>query len=699
VSVRSWCWILLAVSLGCTRAPGTAVQAIDGEPRTLRPERYLRQLALDLTGAPPSDEATGAVLSTGEVTEAQIDAMLASEGFLRRVRRWHAELLWPTFGTVTVRSGVALVLVQPGGRIEPGKSNPERILEVLDRRSDEDVCPPEGTEAHLTAAVCCTARRPDHPACCLVRNALYNPDDPACLAKARALPGVFGLSPTAGDRALRGGDGSLGCNDRVEYPPPRVPSDDPRFLHDPDGRPYYLSPRTGLRRYYYDDRGLPLPYDDAESCPAYCRAVSPSGPMGAWTPRDFVAKRRTVLGEVRLGDHPDARCPAGYTEVANRCDNGVDERPSRAVEHRREGYRLQQPWWSRGHRVKVCAYDAQERTQTVPGGAPCRPGRTFENSCGCGPEGQACTPSSGVNEFRSRTEARLRASLEDEPLRLITDVVSRGEDYTHIFTTRRALADGALTYLYRAQAEVFEPLLLTAPAPPAALPAPQGWLDETWRSYERSPQHSGVLTMPVYLARFPTRRARVNRFRTAFLCRPFEAEGPPPAGDDACHQEPDLSRRCGCQRCHAALDPLGVFFGRWREHNVNFLPASEFPVFDPRCASCQPGVNCLSHCVFYVTAPESPQRGAFEALQYRTPDEAPRLDAGPAALVADGLAAGALQACTVETLWRQLLRRAPTETERRRTLPALVQTFEASGRDYRALVRAVVTAPAYRRLD
>ncbi|MBI5516727.1 MAG: hypothetical protein HY909_23280 [Deltaproteobacteria bacterium] len=689
----------LALVLGCTQSASQSVHASTAEPATLTPERYLRQLALDLTGAPPSDAMTDEVLAQGAVSDAQVEALLRSEGFLQRVRRWHQELLWPTFGTAVLRAGVGLVLVQPGGQQRPGFTNPERVLEVLDRRTDGGSCPAAGSEAHLTEASCCTAEDPGHPACCLVRNRTYNPDDPACLAKARALPAIFAPGPTAGDRTVRGGDGSLGCNDRVEYPPPRVPMDDARFLHDTDGRPYYLSARSGQRRYYYDDRGVPLPYDDAVSCPGYCRALVGSGPAGAFTARDFVARTRVVGGVALPGDHPEARCPEGFAEVANRCDNGVDDRPSRAVEHRREGYRLQRTWWSRGHWVKVCAYDAQERTRSLHNGEPCRPGRYTENTCGCGPEGRACTPSTGVLTEPSGTERRLRESLADEPLQLIADVVARGEDYSTVFVTRRSLADGPLTYLYREQAEVFETLLLNAPAAPEELPRATSWEDETWRPYLRAEHHSGVLTMPVYLARFPTRRARVNRFRTAFLCRPFEADGPTPAADDGCHREPDLSRRCGCQRCHAALEPLGAFFGRWAENGLNHLSAREYPAFDPACATCVAGVSCASRCTYYVTDPASPQRGMFEPLQYRTAAETANLDQGPAALVADAVAAGALQRCTVETLWRQLLRRPPSENERRRTLPDLVARFEASGRNYRSLVRAVVTSPAYRRLD
>ena len=39
------------------------------------------------------------------------------------------------------------------------------------------------------------------------------------------------------------------------------------------------------------------------------------------------------------------------------------------------------------------------------------------------------------------------------------------------------------------------------------------------------------------------------------------------------------------------------------------------------------------------------------------------------------------------------------EPETQRVLPELVRQFEASHHNYRALVRTIVTAPAYRRID
>ncbi|MEQ1758911.1 MAG: efflux RND transporter periplasmic adaptor subunit, partial [Vicinamibacterales bacterium] len=45
---------------------------------------------------------------------------------------------------------------------------------------------------------------------------------------------------------------------------------------------------------------------------------------GAWAREDYAAKRRLVGAQWIEGDGPGYACPAGYTELANRCDNVVD---------------------------------------------------------------------------------------------------------------------------------------------------------------------------------------------------------------------------------------------------------------------------------------------------------------------------------------------------------------------------------------
>ena len=89
----------------------------------------------------------------------------------------------------------------------------------------------------------------------------------------------------------------------------------------------------------------------------------------------------------------------------------------------------------------------------------------------------------------------------------------------------------------------------------------------------------------------------------------------------------------------------------------------------------------------------------MEGYAGRSANDLCRIDEGPRALVRAALADGSLQSCAARTAWERLLNRPMRDAEVQTVLPALAGEFEASGRSYRALIRAVVRAPAYRRLD
>ncbi len=91
--------------------------------------------------------------------------------------------------------------------------------------------------------------------------------------------------------------------------------------------------------------------------------------------------------------------------------------------------------------------------------------------------------------------------------------------------------------------------------------------------------------------------------------------------------------------------------------------------------------------------------GTLLGYLYRDGDELSRIDQGPSALVANALSTGEMQACTVQTVWRRLVGRPMSTNETTTVLPTLVRGFEASHHNYRQLVRAVINAPAYRRID
>lgn len=700
--------LLLAAALGlagitCAPAPeetGAAAQASNGSqcaPADAEPTRLLRQLSLDLRGSPPTFEEIEAVQRAGAVTPEKIDEILRSEAFVATAARWHADLLWPNLDQFLIRVG--------GLRLTRGGTNPEVNIELLNTRTTEATCPTSGNGA-LTAVSCCTASNPTHPACCLTRNGAYNPDDPACVEKARRLGAVYTAGNGIGDRGLRGGTGSTGCDDNLEYPPPRVRTGEGTWLRDAAGKPFYVSPRTGQRRYYYDQDDVPLPYDDHAHCPNYCRRLTGSGRDGSFTSGDFRAKVLPA-GVTGVLDHPLATCPEGFTEVVNPCDNTVNGNLTDVDRRiRREGYRLVRPYWAPNHWVKSCAYEAQERTNSVFTNAPCSPGARTDASCGCGPNGLYCAPTQGYQSTLStQAERRVRGALNDEPLKIIASVIARDEDYYSAYTTRRSFITGALSTLYREQVTRVVGLGMSPPADPAAIPQVP-YTDDGWREYVRGPEHSGVLTTAAFLGRFPTWRSRINQFRTALLCRPFE----PPAGglpspEDVCNREPNLAARCGCQHCHSAIEPLAAYWGRWAERTSMYLDPVSFPAFDPNCAQCaNTGQFCTPRCrSFYVTqaidADGSRYAGTLFSALYRSGEEMGRMERGPGALVQEAISTGEMQSCTVRTAWRRLVGRPMNEPEVQRVLPELLRQFEANQHNYRALVRSIVTAPAYRRID
>ncbi len=690
--------VSLLLALRCvSREDRTAVSvgAISACPGgEASPPRYLRQLSLDLRGAPPTLAEYREVMALGHVPESMIDGFLNDPRFVERVKRWHAEMLWPSIAGFELHTGGHLVVVPPfGERLTVEGTNPERLVLILDQRTDEPTCPPADQPGHLTALSCCTAADPDHPACCLARNDVYNPDDPACVAKSKALPATFNFGSARGDTLLRGGIGYMGCDSALEYPPPTVAASDPRWPHDAQNRPYYTSPRTGTRRYYHDPNGVPLPYDDAARCPNYCRRLTGTGAAGTFLFADYAAKTRSVNGATVTGDGPGFVCPVDFpVEVRNPCDNVIADRPMRAVELRREGFRLTRPYWARGHWIKTCAYESQERAVSLTTGLQCSLARRDDALCGCGPEGAWCAPYTGDNAHPSLTLSRLRDAINREPLEIVASVVGRDEDYATVFTTRRGMANGPLAFMNRRQAERMGEIEFSPSAPPEALPDVP--LDDlTWHEYQRGPQHRGVLTTPVFLARFPTRRARVNRFRSVFLCRPFEpAPGStPPPPDHPCNREANLARRCGCNECHSIIEPLGAAWGRWSERGTRYFNPVDFPVRDLACRTCQSG-PCSARCRFYLG-------DTFEGFANRTNEEIRQVADGPSDLVNRALADGSFQSCTARTAWGRLLNRPMSAAETACVLPSLVRDFESHGRSYRALIRALVTSPAYRRID
>jgi len=73
---------------------------------------------------------------------------------------------------------------------------------------------------------------------------------------------------------------------------------------------------------------------------------------------------------------------------------------------------------------------------------------------------------------------------------------------------------------------------------------------------DRGPHAAGILTMPVFLAKYASRRARAAAVYGAFLCKSFVSDHV----DLKPSVEPNLMVREGCSTCHATLEPLAAYY-------------------------------------------------------------------------------------------------------------------------------------------
>lgn len=695
----------------------------------------LRRLSLDLRGRLPSWEEVQTVRDQDAVPEAMLDAMLDSPEFLDQVERWHAEILWPELSRYQLKaSSLAAYPADAEGPAMP------YLLGVVPHEGNVSPDPllPNDAEARL-----------DH---------------------------VVAIEDEAWAGARRGGHhaySNMYCDLRpeAEYP-------DPSVVGSPDNRYTVPASRSGSGQayegtYYSEDEatyGMVLPLQDFAHCPNYCRRSDCS--LDVYEDADNIGPRAGCFADMDTpGDDPSGRhrfdtpgmrCADGYEREINACNltEDIQSRPGGArgtqgwfprrarrtvAENSRvtsynsqvEGWRWMEHYWSRGEKIKTCAYEAQENelgvwARTADGEpVPCEEATPVfdwyytDPSCGCGPKGAYCQPSIAgyLNTNESFSEYRLRHALEQEPLQIVRSVVERDEDYLAILTTARSFVNGPLAFAFAEQSNVLGGQGFRGITPPAEdepVWDEVSYDDPTWSEYERPARHSGILTTLGFLVRFPTYRARVTQYRRNFLCSEEFDYAPNPDPSDV---NPDIANRNGCSSCHGRLETDGMFFARYPDRTGVWLESEAYPVTSEACTYCfengsgcgygeaNPHVAggtvsdpdmaeiCGQHYSWLSPDEGTPEQqaynGTIRAAMFRTEAEASLMDEGPQAMVARDLAAGdQLQRCTARTAWDRLLRRPPSETE----LDALVQGFEADGRSYRSLIRTIVSSASYRSL-
>jgi hypothetical protein len=347
----------------------------------------------------------------------------------------------------------------------------------------------------------------------------------------------------------------------------------------------------------------------------------------------------------------------------------------------------------------MCAIEAQTRASNPWTFESCETGRFMgDRSCGCGVGSRRCD--------NAQVHTERLAAINEEPLLIADSVVRRDEDYFSLLTTRRSFVNGPLAQMLR-EKQSTTVWAVTAQAERDAIPNVPIEQVSTWQEYTRAPMASGVMTTPSWLYRWPTQRARVNQFWEGFLCKHFAppADATVPAPEDSCHRENNLAKRCGCNYCHATIEPTGAHWGRFGERNAQYLDPEVFPRLNQKCRDCAlaGNVGCDNECGNYVMqafdGDGANSLGLLRTYLYRTPEEEPNVVAGPKLLVERAMQTGELEKCAIRNMWGELLGRGMSSDEERLYMKPLVDHFAMSGHNFKELVLKIVTTDAYRRVD
>jgi hypothetical protein len=298
--------------------------------------------------------------------------------------------------------------------------------------------------------------------------------------------------------------------------------------------------------------------------------------------------------------------------------------------------------------------------------------------CGCGVGLERCVAGAGPQSeppaFVMPTHTPLGAGLpfeatpqpagaweklwwSEEAKHFLDRIFSEDRDFREVLLAHSTVVNGPLAQFYRYLAGstccgpsigggMVEPEQLVDPAsvPEALVPEDTA----TWLPIgDRGPHASGLLTMPIFLTKYGSRRARAHVLYSAFLCKDFVADSVKLAPSN----EPDLAKRPGCSACHQTLEPMAAYFGHITESDWTWLPSS-------------------------------PLASAHAEL-------------GPAGLANEIVRSPEFAPCVVENVAQSLLGR-PLAPEDDAWKTQLVKTFVDGGYRVRALVRAIVSSPRYR---
>ena len=374
-----------------------------------------------------------------------------------------------------------------------------------------------------------------------------------------------------------------------------------------------------------------------------------------------------------------------------------------------------------GMRFRAAPLDRPYATQNQGQPVACdtRMGLDYAPDCGCGVGLERCIPGDSNNNgnafyYPNHMPLGPGTPLDDarqsqqrwfpywwsrEVVRYLDDLFGSDRDFREILTGKRTFVNGPLAQFYRsiqqsnccgpeAQFGMLlesEPLFDPRNVPPDLEPHDVS----TWKMVEDRGAHAaGILTMPMFLEKYASARARGAALYNDFLCKSFSAENQQLQPSS----EPNLTIRPGCKTCHATLEPLAAYFSRVEPSNFVFLPQASFPVHSTTCKLDKNGKLNGSCNALYDPAFADAKSATLRSA-YASPEHA---DATPLGAGQDITKMPEFAQCAVQRVTSSFLGRQTTPDDDA-LMTSLTDTFVGSGYRMKALVRAIVHSDAYRR--
>jgi hypothetical protein len=374
-----------------------------------------------------------------------------------------------------------------------------------------------------------------------------------------------------------------------------------------------------------------------------------------------------------------------------------------------------------GGRLKPAPFDRPYATKHKGELLACdsRSALELATECGCGIGLERCLPNDGPNQgsaFFFPSHAPLGPALpldsakqqaqrwfpywwSREAVHFLDDLFASDRDFREILTGHQTFVNGPLAQFYKSiqrgnccgpemafgMIEETEPLFDPKNVPADLAPQDLG----KWELVaDRGPHAAGVLTLPMFLEKYASARARGAAIYNAFLCKSFVADDKTQLAPST---EPNLMIRPGCSTCHATLEPLAAYFARVEPGTFVFLPQASFPARTTACKKDKNG-RMNGPCTSLYDVAFADDTGALLRSAYGSPAHA---DATPAGAAEEITRTPEFAACAVERVTSSFLGR-PTTVDDAPLLRSLEGEFKNSGYRMRALVRALVHSPAYR---